>query len=436
MSGRWSADRVLALAPDAASTAAARKLALPTPWSDTGASDVLVWGVCAGSGKTPYQTIVDLSGPAYKCSCPSRKFPCKHALALLLLWASGSIEEVAEPADYAAAWRQSRAERAAASAAKPRGERDEQAAAKRAEQRAQRVSAGLEEVEMWLRDQVRSGLSTSAGSYRHAEQVAARMVDAQAPGVAGRLRRLSTVPASGDGWPERLLAGYGQLHLLTRAHAQLQSLPPEFAATVRAHVGYQVSRESVLAESPATDEWLVLGVRDVLDAAIPTRRTYLRGQQTGRYAVVLAFDPQGMFGGDPDATLPVGTMVSADVHYYPVRPPLRALIGSRHSEPVRVGPPVARHDFADQLREWAAVLELDPWLADWPAVVRGVPVPGEPVWHIVDAAGGAVPLVRGGGDPWVLAAVSGGEPVVVAGEWSSRGLRPMTVWHGEAAVPL
>jgi SWIM zinc finger len=46
-----------------------------------------VWGLCAGSGKRPYQTVVDLTGPAYKCSCPSRKFPCKHALALLLNWA-------------------------------------------------------------------------------------------------------------------------------------------------------------------------------------------------------------------------------------------------------------------------------------------------------------------------------------------------------------
>jgi uncharacterized Zn finger protein len=25
---------------------------------------------------------VDLSGPAFRCTCPSRKFPCKHGLAL------------------------------------------------------------------------------------------------------------------------------------------------------------------------------------------------------------------------------------------------------------------------------------------------------------------------------------------------------------------
>ncbi|MRT44910.1 SWIM zinc finger family protein, partial [Xylella fastidiosa subsp. multiplex] len=88
---RWSADQVLALAPDAASRKAGSKLGAAGPWSEAGSSDEgAVWGLCKGSGSKPYQTVVDLAdaaGPAYKCSCPSRKFPCKHALGLLLLWA-------------------------------------------------------------------------------------------------------------------------------------------------------------------------------------------------------------------------------------------------------------------------------------------------------------------------------------------------------------
>nr|WP_279163542.1 SWIM zinc finger family protein [Rhodococcus erythropolis] len=35
--------------------------------------------------------MVDLRGPAYKCSCPSRKFPCKHALGLLVEWSEGRV---------------------------------------------------------------------------------------------------------------------------------------------------------------------------------------------------------------------------------------------------------------------------------------------------------------------------------------------------------
>ena len=68
---RWSEEQVLAAAPDSSSIAAGKKLAVPGPWSETGANETLVWGKCQGSGKTPYQVSVDVEAPAYRCSCPS-----------------------------------------------------------------------------------------------------------------------------------------------------------------------------------------------------------------------------------------------------------------------------------------------------------------------------------------------------------------------------
>ncbi|WP_280315703.1 SWIM zinc finger family protein, partial [Nocardia abscessus] len=102
MTTPWTEDQVTALAPDASSLSAARKLV--NRWHESGQHGAALWGRCQGSGATPYQTIVDLSGPAYRCSCPSRKFPCKHALSLLLRWAAGEVAATAEPADYAASW--------------------------------------------------------------------------------------------------------------------------------------------------------------------------------------------------------------------------------------------------------------------------------------------------------------------------------------------
>jgi hypothetical protein len=81
---------VLALAPDDVSAKAARGLSSPTKWPLLGANDAAAWGECQGSGSKPYQTQVDLSGPAFRCSCPSRKFPCKHGLALLIMRAQSA----------------------------------------------------------------------------------------------------------------------------------------------------------------------------------------------------------------------------------------------------------------------------------------------------------------------------------------------------------
>ena len=198
----WSAETVEGLASDAASVAVARRLARPAPWSQTGFDERAVWGLCQGSGSRPYQTQVDVSGPAFKCSCPSRKLPCKHALALLLLRAGGHLAAGSAPA-WVEEWLSSRSERAARPARAP-GEppRDPEAAAKRAAEREARVAAGVEDLRTWLRDVVRGGLA--AGRLRTWEEwdaFAARLVDAQAPGAASRLRSLGGVAADRPGPP-------------------------------------------------------------------------------------------------------------------------------------------------------------------------------------------------------------------------------------------
>lgn len=54
----------------------------------------LLFGECAGSGKSNYACSVDFiqtdKEPTSRCNCPSRQFPCKHALALMYAYVSGN----------------------------------------------------------------------------------------------------------------------------------------------------------------------------------------------------------------------------------------------------------------------------------------------------------------------------------------------------------
>jgi len=83
----WSRERIEQLAPDAASAKAGLGLAKPAQWRTLGRSDQVIWGECQGSGANPYQVRVALANAVYRCTCPSRKQPCKHTLALLYLYA-------------------------------------------------------------------------------------------------------------------------------------------------------------------------------------------------------------------------------------------------------------------------------------------------------------------------------------------------------------
>lgn len=416
---RWTAEQVLAVAPDAASAAAGRKLAAPGPWSDTGstADPAALWGSCAGSGKNPYQTVVDLAGPAYKCSCPSRKFPCKHALGLLLLWSAGQVPDASTPSDAVTSWLEARGARATKAAERP-STPDPVAAARRSEDRAAKVTAGVQDLDRWLRDGVRTGLAgAERAGYAQLDGVAARLVDAQAPGLAGSVRRLASVAASGEGWASRLVEEYALLHLLVNGHARLTELPEPLAATVRTRVGYPVRVDDVLATAGVRDRWEVVGLRDGNDGRLTTRRVHLHGTSTGRDALVLSF---GVAGQPLDASLVPGTRLDADVHFYPGAHPVRAAVGTRHGEPEPTGT-VAGLDLAGATTAWAAAVAADPWTTELPLLLTGVrAVPGDP-WHVVDASGQVQPLVSSE-RLWTVLSLSGGLPVTVSAVRTPAGL--------------
>src|SRR5690348_16644341 len=69
------------------------------------ADGTLLFGDCKGSGAENYRPSADFSDPTkpvYRCTCPSRQFPCKHSLALLYAYALGSkFAEKEIPADIA-----------------------------------------------------------------------------------------------------------------------------------------------------------------------------------------------------------------------------------------------------------------------------------------------------------------------------------------------
>ena len=70
-------------------------------------------GALPGKRENLYQTVIDLNDIAFKCSCPSRKFPCKHGLGLLLLYARQPDQFTqAKSREWVTAWLAKRTEKA------------------------------------------------------------------------------------------------------------------------------------------------------------------------------------------------------------------------------------------------------------------------------------------------------------------------------------
>jgi hypothetical protein len=440
---RWTADQVLALAPDAASRKAGSKLGAAGPWSEAGSSgEGTVWGLCKGSGSKPYQTVIDIAdaaGPAYKCSCPSRKFPCKHALGLLLLWAGegGTVPRGAAPA-WAEQWiagrRQRADEKRTAAAAGSPSTGDPEAARRRAERRAERITAGAVELEQRLTDLLRGGLAAAEqAGYGLWEESAARMVDAQAPGLAARVRELGAIPSSGPGWPVRLLEECALIHLLVQGWLRRERLPDGLAATVRSRIGL-----SGPADGPPTrDHWLVLAQYDTSDSHLTTRRIWLHGTESARTALLLSY---GAAGRAPELALPVGLAFEADLSAYAGAGQLRVALGEQVTPPAPTAVRPQGMTTAEATVRYGEALRSDPWLDSYPVTLnRVIPTPAGDAWQLADADGDlALPVTASAASRpglWRLAALSGGAPVTVFGECGHRGFTPLTAWpegRGEA----
>lgn len=439
----WTEDQARALIPDAGTLKRGLELAGPSRWGALGQSEAGAWGECAGSGAKPYLVGIDFTGPAFKCSCPSRVFPCKHGAGLLLLLArQPQLLPAGAPPAWLEEWlskRQQTQEKAVAKTLPPTPaapDEDEPAAEAEpatglavAPARLARMQRGAAELLTWLHDLIGAGLAqTEKQPASFWEQPAARLVDDQLPGLAALLRELPALRYAGADWPEQLLGRLGALHLLAQAFGRLDQLPPARCADVLQLVGITVKKEDVLARQPAVaDAWLVVGQVTLEEERLLVRRSWLWGTTTGRYALVLEF----AFGGQGFATpLVAFGLYRGRLSYFPGALPLRAAVGSdwtfERLENDLLPPGLSPDDLLDG---YAAALGELPWLREWPVTLGGlVPVLG-PEGKVVlhhEASGQQLALHPDSTFAWELLALSGGYPITIFGEWDGRTLLPIT----------
>ncbi len=439
-------DAVIGMAPDDASVRAARGLVAPGTWPALGFDDTVVWGACQGSGSKPYQVRVDMSGqagPVCSCSCPSRKIPCKHALALLLLRVQHPAAfSATERPEWVEEWLQARRQRAAGQAEK--AERKEQArtgpaaaraAAKREAARLARIRDGLDELDRWIGDQTRHGFSSLSGQYDVWDRLAARMVDAQAPGMAARLRALNGIVERSADWPAVLLGHLGTIQLLIDAFRHMDGLSPSEQADVRAALGLAPARSVPEGSAPdksdpdgtepdrVADVWLTLGVTYAEEDRLWRRRVWLRGQTCGRLALLLDFSHGGR---QFETVFSPGDRVRMTLDFYPGSAPLRARVLTVEDGAVPDGeePALPSLTLDDALMDMARALAANPWQIPLPLVFNGARLcrRGDG-WLLLADAERVLPLDIADAEAWEILAGSGGRPFLVCGEWDGVRLR-------------
>lgn len=432
MAIQFTTDQVLSTAPDSSSAKAGKKLAQTRYWQDTGYNESAIWGLCQGSAL--YKVSVELASLTSKCSCPSRKFPCKHAIGLLLLAATtpDAIASTDAP-DWVASWLKTRAasqkRRETIQAAKESGAEPSEAQIKTAQKRLAQVTKGIETMDLWLEDLVRNGLaSVETQPATFWEDQARQMVDAQAPGLAARIQRMAEITNASTNWPEKLLGQLGQLALLSQAFKNIERLDANLQEDVRQLIGWSLQEPEVLAKGErVSDEWLFLGQTIQQRASGQfIQRTWLLGNTTKRAALVLQFS----IAGTPYKEVhPIGARQQAELVFWPGALAQRALIATRDVSTTPIQDALPGHEtieefFQSIVKERASQPWRDRFLCSFKAITPFYDtLSGQ--WWLRDRDGQGLRMTRR--EHWKILALAGGQAVDLAGEWDGDEVTPLSI---------
>lgn len=412
---KYTEQQVEQIAPDN-NLKAAKSLLKLTKWPVLGCSDRALWGSCQGSGKNPYSVMIDGQNFACKCSCPSRKFPCKHSLALLLLYSNfesnfTKTEVGQEPQDLID-WLDKRANRQEAKAAKDAAAAskpvDPKAQAKRQEARHQKILDGMEVLEQWLKDVIRTGLAKGlSGQYEisnGASDLAKRMVDAQAPGLSRRLYHLSDISMSQNVTEESyypILKELSQLYMLIQSYRNIDNLPADWQLEIRRLVGFNDSREEILATPGVADEWLIFDDEVSTDerSKLTTHVYRAYGLKTNTYTYILVYVPKNV---QQTEVYMVGEVYTGQMHFYPSLSTIkRALFvpsKPEHSSAYDLQfHPQAFPDFVELYKAKNQHFAANPFAFNFEGFVDNVRFAtqgkgSKVTWSLVDASGHAIAL--------------------------------------------
>ena len=423
-------EKILSLAPDAATASRGRQLGSAYKWRGLGGNPEYIWGECRGRGLTYYRVQADLKASAYHCACPSKKRPCKHILGLLLILANDSeafrVHE--EIPDWVSRWIERREKAEEPLSPEEQARREEQRAlakSRKRDQRLERMAEGFRDLENWLLDMLRQGLAASEQQGDSFWQAfSTRMTDMQLRGISRRIRGLPEMIEKDLDWPGRILMGLADIYLVARGFEQLETLPLPLQQELLSIAGITNRKDDLLQQAGLVDEWAVVGQIEREEENLKMRKVWLYGRRSRQKALILDYVHQSMEFDDQWIT---GTIVPAELVFYPSAYPLRALSRRRKASKEELSRLKGYATLKEMKYAYAAALSKNPWLLDFPCVLNQLtPVVRKDQIVLLDKEQHYIPVPGNASLGWQLLALSGGHPIDVFGEWTGTQLLPLS----------
>ena len=442
-SAAYTEDQIIALAPDAASVSAGKGLATAAKWVSYGADEAAIWGECKGSGSQPYKAQIDLHTIAFKCSCPSRKFPCKHGIGLFLLYSRNPTTFATTPVpEWVTAWlsqREARVEKAIEksleAATKPV---DEEKQKKTHDARHQKILDGIEELQLWIKDIIRNGfLNIPESSYHNFYQpMQKRMVDAQANGLSYLVNAIGNINFYTPTWTQELLQQLTHIYLLSQSYKNIANLPESWQHEIRTLIGYPQAKETLLQQPIIIDEWLVVGKIIDKQDQLTSITDWLYGGTTHQFALLLQYHVRTQL---PEYNLLPGSTIQAEVSYYQGQNNPRILVRNTTTTQNTTIPATAgTTSIAELLQAQAQNIANNPLTTKTPILLVDVTIHQyDTQYYWLDKEDKALPTALSLEQYKTIISTTGGKSCSIFGIYNPQNVvQTLSIWTEQEYIPL
>ena len=328
---------------------------------------------------------------------------------------------------WVAEWLSKRTEKQEKQAEKKDKPVDEAAQAKRQQARHSKVSDGIDELNTWLKDIVRNGiLSIPEKGPAFFENMSRRLIDAQAPGLAGMVRVLGETNFYTNEWPTRFMDQLLRIYMIAEGFKNSSSLDESLQQDLKTWIGFTQNQDELKEQAGTMDTWLVLGKQSSEVDAVTTEKFWLYGTKTNTYALLMQFIVRGQ--GVQYSFTP-GMFVQAELVFFPSVSPLRALIKRQFATD-------AVTQF-DSFTGWQKVAEAEselnsrlPFRSERPFIVKKLkPVLYDLQWWLQDEENKIMQVRNEYKNIWKLLSLSGGKPMDMAVIGREDKFEPLGVWQ-------
>ena len=420
----WSYERLLNYAPDSRTLSQARGLFFAKRWKTLEGNGQYLWGEYETVHGHQHKAFVRLEPPFFRCSCKSRRRPCKHSLALVLLFLNRPDVWVVkeEIPEWAAHYIQQK------EASKP-----PKVNASQQEKRILLMDQGVAELEKWLLNIIQQGLAqfTNPSDW---ENLAARMVDAKLGSIARRLRYCKTLFLT-ENWLDSVTQEVGSLYLFVRAWQQKSSLTKPKKQTLLQAAGWNIRKDSILQNAAIKDNWLVLGLTTGTEDKLTFRRTWFRGETTKRLALILDFS-YGNRGFEDHWVL--GSVLDGELVFYPGDAAIRAIFKTYQSSRAAYDFKPGYQNFHELGEAYSTILAISPWVQTFPCLLNNVypefdkKTASFTLW---DKEGQGL-LLNASAATWQFLSISGGQSLTVFGEYNGHSFTALSVIDKGSVIGL